>query len=37
MNEILNKVTTNILEYTDSDAVFAAARIELGFAIESAQ
>ena len=37
MNEILNKVTTNILEYTDSDAVFAAARIELGNAVESAQ
>ena len=37
MNEILNKVTTNILEYTDSDAVFAAARIELGSAVESAQ
>jgi hypothetical protein len=37
MNEILNKVTTNILEYTDSDAVFAAARIELGFAVEAAQ
>lgn len=37
MNEILNKVTTNIIEYTDSDAVFAAARIELGFAVEAAQ
>ena len=37
MNEILNKVTTNILEYTDSDAVFAAARIELGNAVEAAQ
>lgn len=37
MNEILNKVTVNILEYTDSDAVFAAARIELGNAVEAAQ